>query len=105
VKEGWKTSRTTSRPPFPTPAKEFVLIAAVLLGSQTKNKTEITDTSSELKRISENPELPPEVRAIAKETKEQVEYAQFKKIDLVFQEIKEQKLKKSSEPRHSFKGA
>ncbi|MFH0817214.1 MAG: hypothetical protein V1909_01120 [Candidatus Micrarchaeota archaeon] len=80
-----------------TNSREFVVLTKALLEIQSKNKTDITDTSQGLKAIADNPALDPELRASAKVAKEEVEYARFRQIDRIFEEIKNQKLKKREE--------
>ncbi len=100
-----QTSLSDKRNITNTNSREFAVLATVLLEVQVKNGSEITNTASALGMIQNNPELPPEVRATAEKTKKEVEYAQFKRSDKIFEGIKKQKLAKTDQPQYSYKSA
>ncbi|MFH1470398.1 MAG: hypothetical protein ABIF01_01500 [Candidatus Micrarchaeota archaeon] len=88
-------------------AKELVMVSLAMLAAQYKDRIDFSISTSDLKRIQDNPEIPPEVRAVAEQTKDTVEYKRYLAVEKLFEEIKRIKQEETAKTAQtqSFKSA
>ncbi len=78
-------------------ARQYVLLSKVLLEMQLQNQTKITNTTYQLEDIENHPDMPPEVKAWARDVKSDVESAIGMKAFETQDAIDREKLRKQLE--------
>ena len=87
----------------PNTAKELVIVSLVVLGASFKERMGAI-FPEELKRIQDNTEMPPEIRAMAGMVKDTDAYGRYLHVEELFNKIKQEKLAGANQKSHSFRG-